>query len=274
MMIASNIHTHTNLCDGANTAEAMAEEAYNKSFISFGFSAHSALPYKNDFALTHDNEKIYIKAVNDLKLKYQNKMEVLLGLELDADSPLPQYNYDFLISSVHQLHPNGNCFAIDDSAEIFERLLSEYKTSFEMAVDFYTNTVSASLRDRIDVIGHFDLLTKFNEGDKYFSTADKDYRALACDTIDAIIQKRPDIVFEINTGAMSRGYRTTPYPDAFFLKYLGDRNARVMINSDAHSVSTIDFAFDKAVNYCFENGIKTIYRLRKNGFEPIKIESL
>lgn len=274
MIIASNVHTHTILCDGGDIAKAMAKEAYNKGFVSFGFSAHSVLPFENDFALTEENEKSYINEVNSLKKMYQDKMEILLGLELDSDSLAPEYSYDFLISSVHQLHPNGTNFAVDDSPEIFERLLSEYESSLKMAEDFYINTISASLRNSIDIVGHLDLLTKFNEGNKYFNTADKSYIGLAYDTIDTIIKNRSDIVFEINTGAMSRGYRTTPYPDSFLLKYLGEKNARIMINSDTHSVNTIDFAFDKAIKHCLENGIKTIYRLRQSGFEPIEIESL
>ena len=45
--------------------------------------------------------------------------------------------------------------------------------------------------------------------------------------------------FEINTGAISRGYRTTPYPDGEICRYLLDHGAKLIFSSDAHSKDAI-----------------------------------
>ena len=54
-------------------------------------------------------------------------------------------------------------------------------------------------------------------------------------------------VFEINTGAMSKGYRTTPYPSEAILKKIKAGGGKVIISADTHGVDTVDFAFKDAL---------------------------
>lgn len=272
-IIKTNIHSHTLFCDGTATPEEMIKAAINKCFVSFGFSAHSVLPYDNDYSLQNKvSESNYIKTINDLKQKYSNDIEVLLGLELDIDSDTPQYNYDFLISAVHQLHPNKKTFAVDSTIKEFEECLSNYSDIYSMAEDFYKTSVDAALRKNIDVVAHYDLISKFNENEKYFKFDDKRYLDIALDNMNDILNSNPEIFFEINTGAISRKYRTTPYPDCRILKHLSDKDAKIIINSDSHSVDSIDFGFDDAINHCINSEIKRVYILRKSGFEKVDID--
>ena len=57
--ILSTVHSHTTYCDGKNTPAEMAEAAYKLGFLSYGFSAHSHLPYKNGYAIKMEKEKLY-----------------------------------------------------------------------------------------------------------------------------------------------------------------------------------------------------------------------
>ena len=41
----TNYHTHSNLCDGKNTLEEMAEAAFNAGIKTLGFSGHSYTEY-------------------------------------------------------------------------------------------------------------------------------------------------------------------------------------------------------------------------------------
>ena len=50
--VLSNCHTHTNYCDGISSPAEMAKKAYEKGFVSLGFSVHSPLPYENDYAIS------------------------------------------------------------------------------------------------------------------------------------------------------------------------------------------------------------------------------
>ena len=46
-------------------------------------------------------------------------------------------------------------------------------------------------------------------------------------------------IFEINTGAISRGYRTTPYPSEEMIDYIARSKKPFAICSDTHSTSSI-----------------------------------
>lgn len=271
MNYLSTMHSHCTYCDGKNSPAEMAEAAYKLGFVSYGFSSHSHLPYKAGYEMKMEREKYYRQEVLSLKEEYDGKMEILLGLELDGDSVYPDYCYDYLISSVHQLHINEAFYPVDHSAENFGECVKAFGGIKNMAKAFYDATVAAALRENIDVVGHIDLIGKFNETHKYFDPNDDWYLSLARNTIDQILINRPDIFFEVNTGAISRGYRTTPYPDVPILKYLAEKGAKLILCSDTHAADTIDCAYTEAADYIKAAGFDFIYRLRKNGCEKIEL---
>ena len=271
MTYLSNIHTHTSLCDGANTAAEMAAAAYRKGFVSLGFSGHSPLPYANNYAMKPEQLADYRAQVLAERERYAGKMEILLGLEWDLDSPAADFPLDFQIGSVHQLHPNGECFAVDDTKEEFEACAAHYPDMRGMISDFYRETVRSALRPGVTAVGHFDLISKFNEEKSYFDPEDSFYRDTALAAMEEILSKRPELLFEINTGAMARGYRTSPYPDSFLLRCLADRNARVILNSDAHIADAIDAGFAEAAKMAYGAGLKTLFRLRSGGAERVSL---
>jgi histidinol-phosphatase (PHP family) len=51
-------------------------------------------------------------------------------------------------------------------------------------------------------------------------------------------------VFEINTGAMAKGYRTSPYPAADQMKYIRNKGGILIYSSDSHSVDTVGYGFE------------------------------
>ena len=94
-----------------------------------------------------------------------------------------------------------------------------------------------------DLIGHFDLITKFNEGNKLFDEECPRYLDAAFAALDELLKTgRP---FEINTGAISRGYRTSPYPSAEIQAYIKEHGGRFVLSSDAHSADALAYGFDQ-----------------------------
>ena len=67
-----------------------------------------------------------------------------------------------------------------------------------------------ALEPETDIVGHFDLLTKFNERRCFFDEESPAYRRAALRAMEALVAAGK--IFEVNTGAISRGYRSTPYP--------------------------------------------------------------
>ena len=49
--------------------------------------------------------------------------------------------------------------------------------------------------------------------------------------------------FEINTGAISRGYRTEPYPAKDIRDYIRRNGGTLILSSDSHQKETIAYRF-------------------------------
>ena len=73
-------------------------------------------------------------------------------------------------------------------------------------------------------------------------------------------------IFEINTGAISRGYRTTPYLSTELLRHLRSINGRITVSSDAHSAADICCKFDMAERLA-KYGISPAADLRRKSYE-------
>ena len=98
-----------------------------------------------------------------------------------------------------------------------------------------------------DIIAHFDLITKFNEGNNLFDTYNPRYVRAQDSAINELV--RHGIPFEINTGAISRGYRTEPYPEKSVFDKIKERGGKFVLSSDAHAKDNIAFEFDKWSKY-------------------------
>lgn len=272
--VLSNCHTHTNYCDGISTPREMAEKAVEKGFVSLGFSVHSPLPYDNDYAIKETRLPIYLDEIATLKKEYEGKLEILSGIELDADSDVDLSPFDYVISSVHQLHSEDGekTYAIDNTPEEFAHCIDELFDGdvLAMAEKFYAVSERAALRDGVHIVGHFDLISKFNEKNAFFDNRDPHYLAFARNAIYNILRQRPGMMFEVNTGCMYRNGKMSPYPCALMLSVIFNNGGRVILSSDAHNTHSLDYAFDDALIECKKAGFTCVWRLRKGGIEKVE----
>lgn len=273
-MFKSNCHTHTLFCDGKNTAEEMVQAAIDKGFCSLGFSGHSPMTFENNWAIKEDRVVEYVNHINELKEKYKDKIEIYTGLELDKDhTPIDRSLFDYVIGSVHALTCSEKVYSVDYTADELRKCIN---TEFEgnalaMVKQYYSTLAKFICNEKPDVVGHFDLIEKFNEDGSFFDSSSMEYRLMAQLYLERICLECPDIIFEVNTGAMARIGKKQPYPALFLLKQLNEFGMKITISSDAHSADTLDFAFDTAVQSCKECGYNEIYILKNGGFMPIKI---
>lgn len=251
MMYLSNIHTHTTFCDGNDTPEEIVKEALKNNMQSIGFSGHSMTEFGLSYCMK--NESGYIEEIQRLKEKYKDKIEIYLGIEQDLYSKRPEFDYDFIIGSTHYVNVGGVMRDVDLNEEYMTETVNEfYGGDFHAYVkDYYKNVVKVGLKYPNCIIGHFDLVTKFNEGEKHF-TYDKKYFDIAFNAIE-MLQGR---VFEINTGAMSRGMRTEPYPHKVLLKHICEVGGEVIVTSDCHSKENLLFGFETAYETAKKCGFK------------------
>lgn len=96
-----SVHTHSTLCDGKASPEAMAAAAYDAGVRYFGVSCHSHTPIPDDEgAVLPADMTDYRAAVLALREQYAGRMEVLLGLEWDSQSDISPDGFDYWIGSV------------------------------------------------------------------------------------------------------------------------------------------------------------------------------
>lgn len=266
-MTTANLHTHTNYCDGRDSVAAVARAAYERGLGTLGFSEHSYTPQIAEFpGLAPVRFAAYAADVLAARAEYAGKMQIYLGLEQDVLSPAPPDGLDYLIGSVHTFEINGEFLSVDESeARQREAVKTLYGGDFYGLIrDYYAAEASVIAVTGANIIGHFDLVCKFNEGGRLFDENDPRYISAAFEALDALIDT--GAIFEINTGAMSRGYRSSPYPARPLLRRIFERGGRVTVSTDSHSAETIDYAFDAACRYAYDAGFRELWTLGKNGF--------
>ena len=263
-----NLHTHTKYDDGMGSVEEIVQSALAKGFDTLGFSGHSPNPI-DTCAMSPLAEKQYRKDILEAKEKYKDQIDIYLGLEQDSLSALSFKDYDYRIGSVHWLVKDNKAWPIDESKEGYEKMLDAFGGIYPMAREYFAQV--KSLKDEpVQIIGHLDLIAKYNENEDYYSFEDPIVQDMAKEAIMALIEKGK--IFEVNTGAISRGYRTNPYPYKDLLVFIQEKGGKILLNSDSHAPESLDCAFDKALAAIKEAGFKEMMHFKDGKFVPVKVE--
>lgn len=270
--VRCNLHTHTTFCDGAHTPEENVLAALELGMEVLGFSEHCCSGFEGVFGMKNARVvALYRDEVRRLQAEYADRIRILLGTEQDFHAGKPQDQYEYVIGSVHYVLADGEYCPVDESAARTARIVNEHfgGDPNRYAKAYYENVASIAQATGCDIVGHFDLLAKFSESGWMFSTEDARYTACAMEALDALLEQ--DLIFEVNTGAISRGYRKTPYPDPVFLRRIAERGGRVMLNADAHSKEHLMCAFAEALELMRACGFSSVMTVTKNGWESRKI---
>ena len=268
----SNLHTHTNFADGKNTAEEVVLSAIEKGMTVLGFSEHSFHAHPTVFGMkSPERQQQYRKEILRLRDAYADRIKILCGIEQDSFSGVPTDVYDYVIGSVHYLSLGGELCAVDHSADVTLDAIQRYCGGDPIAYAraYFEAIARVEIDTQCDIVGHFDLLTKFDERAAIFDASDPCYIKAGLEALDALLEK--DLIFEVNTGAMSRGYRTTPYPAPIFLRRIAEKRGNVTLNSDAHHKDYLTYGFDKAIQIVKASGIGSVLTMTPDGWKSIPI---
>ena len=267
------LHTHSTFCVGKDTLEEMVLTAIEKGFNSIGFSGHSFMDIYADFSMSEDKVIKYKAEIARLQQVYGDKIRIFCGLEKDNYTNASTEGYDYLIGSVHAMQYNDELLFIDWSAERTRENIEKFfgGDGVAYASAYYQAVADLPNYGSFDILGHFDLLTKFNEQQPdLFDTACSEYRAAATRAAEALVGKVK--YFEVNTGAISRGYRTTPYPDPYIIKQMHRLGFGAIISSDCHDRNFLDCGYEEAKRLLKEAGFTEHYVLKDDGFVAIPLE--
>lgn len=267
-MIYSDYHVHTVFCDGKDTPEQMVRMAMERKFLALGFSAHSRTEF--DLAWCMKNVEGYKQEIRRLAEKYMSYLDIYCGVEQDYWSEASTAGFDYVIGSVHYVQKDGTFYSVDESAEeqlghIKDHWQGDYDA---FAEDYFALVGDVAEKMAPDIIGHFDLVSKFSEANgfgqsnRYLDAAEK--------AIDRLIPY--DIPFEINVGAIVRGLKTVAYPSRELLERIRAKGGRIVISGDCHSAQTLGYGLEEACRYAQSAGFTEHYVLQTDGgWDPVPL---
>lgn len=267
------LHTHSVLCDGKDTLEEMVLAAIEKGFDSIGFSGHSYVEEVGQYSMTEKDLPVYKAEILRLQQCYGDRIRIYCGLEKDNYATIQQGEFDYLLGSVHLIRRDDGVVFVDWSADRVRAQINEY---FEGDSIAYAKAYFEAVKDlpnygAFDILAHFDLLTKFSEQEPdLIDINHPQYCAAAVDALEALAGKVK--FFEVNTGAISRGYRTTPYPAPFIIREMKRLGFGAVISSDCHDKNFLDCGYEAAKRLLKEAGYTEHYVLKDEGFVAIPLE--
>ncbi len=242
--VLNNYHTHTCYCDGADTPEELVQEALRLGCSELGFSGHSHLD-EDTGSMSESGTLAYCAEIRRLAEIYRDRITLRLGIEQDIFSVIDRSLFDYVIGAVHYVKKDGVLCAVDESRESFlETVNTLYAGDFyALCEDYYALVSQLGERTRCEIIAHFDLVTKYNEGDSLFRTDHPRYLTAAESALHTL--RLSNTVLEINTGAMARGYRTEPYPQQCWIDWWKASGGCLILSSDCHDKRNLLYAFDQ-----------------------------
>ncbi len=255
-MTKADYHVHTTFCDGKNTPEEMARAALEMGLANLGFSGHSYTWFDESYCMSKDGTKAYKAEIIRLKSACRDRIRIFCGIEQDYYSEMPTEGYDYVIGSVHYLKFGDRFVPMDEgNKNLIEAANAFCGGDVLRVLELYYETVADVVnRTHCDIIGHFDLPTKYFEKDPIADTNHPRYKRAWMTAADALL--KTDALFELNTGAISRGCRTKQYPADEILSYLGERKAKVVLSGDCHRSDAICFGFDELIQKCEYYGLE------------------
>jgi len=285
----SSLHNHTIFCDGKDDIETMCQSAFEKKLCAIGFSAHAPITKKTGIESNwHAKDEVFEKYVEHVlaaKKRWQGKLEVLLGFEIDyikglrsaLDKDITEANPDYLIGSVHFLVPANGAkpFTVDGPQEEFLQGLKDGFGGDTQALmnSYYDAQLEMIALGGFEILGHADLVKKNCLGKNLWPQESEICRQQEI----AFAAGKAGIVAEANTGGINRKKINEIYPSETFLKFFLMNNVPVIITADAHSAEDITGSYDIAVQTLLSAGFSDhviIFRKNRKKIKYIKEKML
>ena len=233
-----DLHNHTIRCNHATgTIDEYIQKAIELGIDIYGFSEHAPMDFDPYYRLSFEDMDIYEDEVLRAKRVYQDKIQIVLGYEVDYlkgyidDRVIYNKRVDYLIGSVHFLDKWGF-----DNPEF----IGEYKNrDIDDIWQEYFDAIEAMAKTGyFDIVGHLDLIKVF----KYLPK--KDIRVIAKNALRTI--KETNMVIELNGAGLRKPIKEL-YPSQNLLEVAYELNIPITFSSDAHAVEQIGFGYNEAI---------------------------
>jgi histidinol-phosphatase (PHP family) len=238
IMIA-NYHTHTYLCNHAEgNVEDYVKKAIELNFKVLGMSDHAPFIFLQDRSVRMGIEDypIYLKELEEAIDKYQDKIKIYKGLEIEY-FPFEDNHYRDLLKHLDYLTLGQHYVETDN------KLKSIYHVRNIEDMETYVKTVIEGMKTGFfKFISHPDIFL-FNQKE-----ITKEMLELSKQLIEAA--EKYQVALEINANGIRKekiyyqGEERFRYPRKEFWELVKDTNVKVIISSDAHKPK---YLFDEAI---------------------------
>ena len=305
-MNLSCIHSHTIFDHGIDDVETNCRIAYEKGLKSLGFSGHAPVTkktgFRTDWHIPDERFEEYMDCVRAAKKRWEGKLPIYLGLEVDFiegligpnDRDYREMGLDYIIGSVHYVAPpRGEPFTVDDSMEIVRKGIRKgYGGDAIGMVEAYFDAQAAMIHaGGFDVLGHSELVkiinTEYkaqNKEEGLFAEDAEFYRSklaalaglMATELTGENGLTTSVRIAEINTGGLNRGRIKECLPSLNFLKLFREQCVPIVINADAHKAEDLDGYYEEARKTLIAAGYTEtfLFKGRENGKSVWEIERL
>ena len=244
-MLAADCHVHSGFSSDADTpVEQMIEAAIAQGRRYFYLTDHHDIDYpvgedERDFILDMES---YLAALEQLRNKYQPKIEIRTGVELGLQAQIAdkvnafaaKYPVDFVIGSSHLVHGQDPYYAEYYEGKTEQQAYEQY---------FLSILENAQAFDCFQVYGHLDYVIRYGPNkDKFYNPLD--YYDIFKELLTTLIDKGKGV--EINTGSLYKGF-AYPHPHEAILKMYRELHGEIItVGSDAHVPQYVGYGFDQA----------------------------
>ena len=213
-----------------------------------------------------DQIDTYIQEVRDAQEKFGHRIKILLGFEVDylpshhqiMQSNLAKYPVDYHIGSVHMMdrfRSGTENWLIDCSAPMFEEGIQEHGGIENVYRRYYKSVRDFAKVHNHAIIGHIDLIKKFNQDNRFFDANSPHYLSQLETTLDTI--KETGKVVEVNTAGLFKDVAET-YPSEKALHMILHRHIPICLSSDAHDPKHLSRQFSPTWQYLQSLGFKKL----------------
>ena len=256
---------------GLDDIEAGIEKAINLGFPSITFIIHTPrltnIRYRAErdtkikFIRGDDAYFQYVSKMQEIKEKYEEKIDVIYGLELEwlgselglhwnRAKILQAPNIDFIVGSVH-FSKEG--LPYDGSKSETQKLI-KLRGGIEKYWEGYIDDMSEMITtfgNTIQVVGHIDLLKLYAPYPEIFEQL-RDFSTILGRKYNALLEliSSYNLALDLNLAGLRK--KCGIYPDIELLKKANRLNIPITIGTDAHNLRDIGTNYEDAIEYLKE----------------------
>ena len=260
---------------GEDTLEEILEVAVDFGYKTFGVTAHAPRTsekflYKEEFDAGYSPADLerdftqYVSTCRELAVKFEDRLEVLVGAEVEV-VPMSsyanevaalrrRYQLDYIVGSVHWVDETP----IDFTKELFGKAVDD-QNGMEPFLIRYFNLLEQMVNDlQPEVVGHFDLPRLYAGNAIEFGSS------LVVDATNAALEacKNAGSILDLNVSAI-RKQLGHPYPAPIILEKAREFDIPFCFGDDSHRTSEVGENLAEGRQYLLDHRITSITKLSK-----------